>query len=345
MRHSFLHLACVATLGALALSTVQAQQPQPAGTGVPAVSTLPVGGAVSMVTAGGINIAVQVGKNGIVLVDTPPEALVPQVLAEIRKLAPRPALRYIVNTSMSADRVAGNAALVGPPAGRGTGGAPFGFVGLGRPTIIAHENVLNRMSNATPALPAAMLPTTEYFQPSMDFYANDEPIMVYHQPAAHTDGDSLVLFRKSDVIVTGNLFTPGRYPVIDVERGGTVLGLVKALGTVLSLAVPEAFENGGTQVIPGRGRVGEETDVAEFRDMVVIIKDRIVDAMTKKMTLDQIKASRPSRDYDAEYSASQADADRLVESIYKTLPTPAPAPAARPAGRPAAAKPAAGGKK
>jgi glyoxylase-like metal-dependent hydrolase (beta-lactamase superfamily II) len=196
------------------------------------------------------------------------------------------------------------------------------------------------MSRMTPALPAAAIPTTEYFMPTMDFYANDEPIILYHQPAAHTDGDSIVLFRKSDVIVTGDIYTPDRYPVIDVEHGGTVDGMVKALGTVLSLAVPEAFQNGGTRIIPGRGRIGEETDVAEFRDMIVIIKNRIEDGMKKRMTLDQIKASRPSQDYDAEYGASQAEADRFVETIYRTLPAQAPTPAARPgAARPAGGRP------
>jgi glyoxylase-like metal-dependent hydrolase (beta-lactamase superfamily II) len=328
-------LAAVCVVATAARPAAQ-QSPAQQAPSAAAVSVLPVQGSITMITAGGENIAVQVGKNGVVLVDTPPEALVPQVLAEIRKLTDKPVLRYIVNTS--ADRIEGNAALVGPAAARGSGGAPFGFVGLGRPSIIAHDAVLNRLSSATPAPPAAALPTTTYFMPSMDFYANDEPIMVYHQPAAHSDGDSVLLFRKSDVIVTGNIYTPGRYPIIDTAHGGTVDGLVKALGTVLALAVPEAFESGGTRIVPGTGRIGEETDVAEFRDMVVIIKDRIQDAKKKGQTLEQVKAARLSRDFDLEYNASQADADRLVEAIYTTLPAPPPAAAparggnARPAG-------------
>jgi hypothetical protein len=94
---------------------------------------------------------------------------------------------------------------------------------------------------------------------------------------------------------------------------------VRALGTVLTLAVPEAFEDGGTRIVPGRGRISEETDVAEFRDMVVIIKDRIQDMIKKGSTLDQVKAAKPSRDYDAEYGASGADADRFVESVFRSL--------------------------
>jgi hypothetical protein len=98
-----------------------------------------------------------------------------------------------------------------------------------------------------------------------------------------------------------------------------VQGLVRALTEILALAVPEAFAEGGTKMIPGHGRVAEETDVAEFRDMVVIVRDRVQDLLAKKMTLAQIKASKPSRDYDAEYGASPADADRFVESIYRSL--------------------------
>jgi glyoxylase-like metal-dependent hydrolase (beta-lactamase superfamily II) len=324
MKHTF--LAFVVACGiAAAAAGVRAQQ------NAPALSVLPVQGSVVLITAGDTNVTVQTGKNGIVLVDTPAEAQVPALLAEVRKFAPRPNVRYIINTSISAEHTGGNAALVGPAAGRGTGGAPFGFAGLNRPNILAHENVLNRMSSATPPTPAAMLPTTEYFLPSMDIFANDEAIVLYHVPDAHTDGDTIAFFRRSDVISTGDIYTPGRYPVIDVARGGTVNGLILALGKVLELAVPEAFEEGGTKIIPGHGRVSEETDVAEFRDMVSIIRDRVQDAMKKNQTLDQIKASRPSRDYDSEYHASQADADRLVESIYRTLPPVRPA-AARPAG-------------
>lgn len=293
------------------------------------VAVLAVQGTVSMVTVGGSNIVVQVGRNGVVLVDAPPADAVPAVIAEVRKLTDKP-IRYIVNTSDDADHVGGNAALVSAIVGRDVRGAPMGALTglgatLGRPAIIAHTNVLGRMSKATPPLPGASLPTTEYFQPAMDFFNGEAIVLSHHQ--GHTDGDSLVFMRRSDVIATGDLFTPGRYPVIDLARGGSVQGLVRALNEILTLAVPEAFAEGGTKMIPGHGRVAEETDVAEFRDMVVIIRDRVQDLVTKKMTLDQIKAARPSRDYDAEYGASAADADRFVESIYRSLV------AAKPGGR------------
>jgi glyoxylase-like metal-dependent hydrolase (beta-lactamase superfamily II) len=284
------------------------------------LTVLPVQGRVHVITGAGPNIAVQVGPRGVLVVDTPPAALVPQVMAEIRKLSNAP-VRYIINTSVDPVHTAGNATLAAPAGGRGAAGAPFGFVGLGRPSIVAHENVLNRMSSppaGQPATPGAALPTTTYYLPSMDL-ANGEAIFLHHQPAAYTDSDTIVLFRGSDVVVTGDVFTPGRYPAIDVDRGGSVQGLITALGSVLALAVPEAFQEGGTKIIPGHGRVSEETDVAEFRDMVVIVRDRVQDLIKKGRTLDQIKTERPSRDYDAEYGASRADADRFVEGIHRSL--------------------------
>jgi hypothetical protein len=281
------------------------------------VRVLPVQGNVHLISGAGANVTVQIGSNGVLFVDTPAAPLVPQVMAEVRKLSPQ-ALHYVIQTSVGADSVAGTAALLGPAGDRGV---PFGFVGLNRAAVIAHENVLNRLSSQTPPVPTAALPTTTYFQPSMDFY-NSEAVVLYHQPAAHTDSDTVVMFRRSDVISTGAIFTPGRYPVIDVARGGSVGGLISALGTVLLLAVPEAFEDGGTKIVPGRGRISEETDVAEFRDMVVIVKDRVQDLIKKGNTLEQIKAAKPSRDYDTEYSASPADAERFVESIYRSLTKP-----------------------
>jgi len=285
-----------------------------------ALTVLPVQGSVHLIAGAGANIAVQVGSKGTLLVDTPPAALVPQVMAEIRRLSPNP-IRYIVNTSVDPAHVGGNAALSTPAGGRGTGGAPFGFVGVGRPSIVAQENVLNRMANppaGQPATPGATIPTTTYYLPSMDFSSNGEAIILYHQPGI-SDSDSIVLFRRSDVIATGDVFTPDRYPAIKLDQGGSVAGLIAALNKVLELAVPEAFSEGGTKIIPGHGRISEETDVAEYRDMIVIIRDRINDLIKKGRTLDQIKTERPSRDYDAEYGASREAADRFVETIHRSL--------------------------
>jgi hypothetical protein len=307
------------------LATAPGAAAGPQQPATPVLRVSPVQGSVHMISGAGGNVTVQVGANGVLLVDTPAPSQADAVMAEVRRLSPM-ALRYIIQTSVGDDAVGGTAAVLGPSGGRGV---PFGFVGLNRAAVIAHENVLNRLSHppqGSPAPPAAALPTTTYFQPTMDFY-NSEPIVLYHQPAAHTDSDTVVLFRKSDVISTGAVFTPGRYPVIDTARGGSVQGLVAALGTILHLAVPEAFEDGGTQIVPGRGRISEETDVAEFRDMVVIVKDRVQDLLKKGSSLAQIQAAKPTRDYDSEYGATPAEAERFVASIHHSLTQP-------PGGRP-----------
>jgi cyclase len=292
---------------AVALSTLMAaQQPQ--------LNVLPVQGRVSMLVGAGANITLQTGKDGVILVDTPPAALVPQLLAEIRKLSDRP-IRYLVNTSLDADHIAGNAALVGPAAGRGSGGAPFGTLGLNRPAIVAHENVLNRLSANQPPTPAAALPTTTYFLPSMDFFFNGEPVVVLHAPRAHTDGDSIVWFRRSDVLAVGDLVRLDRYPEIDLARGGSVNGLIAALDRIIEITVPERLQDGGTRVVIGHGRLCNEADIVEYRDMVAIIRDRVADLVKKGQTLDQVKAARPTRDYDTRYGSG----DAMTESVYRSL--------------------------
>jgi len=295
-------LAVAAALSALAA----AQQPR--------LSVLPVQGSVSMLAGAGANVTLQIGKDGVLLVDTPPAALVPQVLAEIRRLSDRP-IRYLVNTSLDAEHIGGNAALVGPAAGRGTGGAPFGTIGFTRPAIVAHENVLNRLSASQPPTPAAALPTTTYYLPSMDFSFNGEPVVILHAPRAHTDGDSIVWFRRSDVLAVGDLVRLDRYPDIDLARGGSVDGLMAALDRILEITVPERLQDGGTRVIVGHGRLSNEADVVEYRDMVAIIRDRVADLVKKGQTLEQVKAARPTRDYDTRYGSG----DALTEAVYRSL--------------------------
>jgi glyoxylase-like metal-dependent hydrolase (beta-lactamase superfamily II) len=190
--------------------------------------------------------------------------------------------------------------------------------------IIANENVLNRLTATVPGqprFPEEGLPIDEYGTPTKNLHFNGEAIVIYHEPNAHTDGDSVVLFRGSDVISTGDIFTPDEYPFIDIERGGSVQGEILALNHILQMTVPAKTQEGGTYVIPGHGRICDDADVVEFRDMVVIIRDRIRDMIQKGMTLDQVKAAKPTRDYDTEYvtSASFVTADRFVDAVYKSL--------------------------
>jgi cyclase len=277
------------------------------------IKVLPVQGNVYMLAGAGGNITLQTGKEGVLMVDTQFAPWAPRIMEEIRKLS-QGAVRYIINTHVHPDHVGGNEAfdklIPLDPA------QPL--------KIIAHENVLKRMTTPagkekTPVQPG--LPVDEYFTPFRDFRFNGEAIFIYHEPNAHTDGDSIVLFRGSDVISTGDIFTPGAYPFIDLERGGSIQGEIEALNHILALTVPGKTQEGGTYVVPGHGRICDEADVVEYRDMVVIIRDRIRDMVRKNMTLDQIKAAKPSRDYDTQYvsTGSFVTADQFVESVYKSL--------------------------
>jgi cyclase len=317
-------VAASALLGAtLAAGSGQAQSRRALSpTAAPVAETvrlLPVRPNIYMLAAGGSNVAVHIGPQGVLLVDTPPPALVPQALAAIAAVTSAP-VRYIVNTSASISRSGGNEAVA--TLGRAPGGprANLNPVLLGSAegmTILAHEAVLADLISSD--APRAMLPTSVYFEPSKDFSFNGEPVIVHHLPAAHTDGDSLVFFRSADVVSTGNLFTPDRYPFIDRANGGSVQGLLAALNTILSLTVPEAFAEGGTKVIPGHGRLCEEIDVVEYRDMVYLVAERVRDLVAQGKTLAQIQAARPTLDYDLEYDSSAVTPAAFVASVYSSL--------------------------
>jgi glyoxylase-like metal-dependent hydrolase (beta-lactamase superfamily II) len=288
------------------------------------LTVLPVQGNVYMINGAGGNITVQIGPMGVVVVDTGLAQNSEKVVAAIRKLSDKP-IQYIVNTHMHPDHTGGNEAV--RKAGVTITGANVAGnltdAGVGA-QIIAHENVLNRMSAPTgkqAVAPEGAWPTDTYVEGQKELYFNDEPIVVRFQPKAHTDGDSIVIFRHSDVVSTGDIFTTTSYPFIDIERGGSIQGEIDALNNILDIAVPKHDEEGGTYIIPGHGRICDEFDVLEFRDMVTIVKERVEAAIKKGMTLDQVKAAHLTVDYDARYAAKTGfgTADSFVESVYKSL--------------------------
>lgn len=291
----------------LAAASTQAQQNDDTQ-----LHILPVQGGVYMLVGADSNTTLQVGKDGVLVVDTQTRQMAPKVVAALRTLSPMP-IKYIVNTDSDLDHAGGNSALVN-----------LGSVGA-MPRIIANDHVLNRMSarplTGKSAFSEADWPNDEYFTPTKDFFFNNEAVVVYHMPAAHTDGDSIVFFRRSDVLSVGDIFTPETYPVIDLARGGSVQGEIDALNHILELTVPAKYQEGGTYVIPGRGRLCEEADVVEYRDMVTIIRDRIQDLIKKGKTLAEVKAARPTLDYDTQYgSTSPAWTNEMfIEAVYKSL--------------------------
>ncbi len=276
------------------------------------IQTLHVQGNVYMLVSGASNVTVQIGDDGVLLVDTNYAVLAPKLMAAIRKLSNGP-VRYVVLTSAQADHTGGTETLVKLGA---TPAAPSPA------RVVAQLNVLNRMVTPLPRdppVPQPLWPNDTYSTPFKDFYFNNEAVIVTHIPAAHTDGDSIVFFRRSDVLSVGDVFTPDSYPFIDIARGGSVQGLIDGLNRILDIAVPAKYQEGGTLVIPGHGRLCDEADVVEFRDMVTIIRDRVQDLIKQGKTLEQVKAAKPSRDYDTQYVQGFLTSDAFVEAIYRSL--------------------------
>jgi glyoxylase-like metal-dependent hydrolase (beta-lactamase superfamily II) len=251
----------------------------------------------------------------------------PFINTVITSPAPVKPIRYIMNTSASPEHVGGNARIAAAgfyPRGGGFGGATDN---VGRAAyIFAHENVLFRMSapagKEAPA-PAAAHPTDTYFDEfrKLPAYFNGEAVIMYHEPAANTDGDSIVFFRHSEVISAGDIFSTVSYPVIDLARGGSLQGVIKGLNHILDLAVAEYRSQGGTWIIPGRGRLSDTADVASYRNMLTMIRDRVQDMIDKGMTLEQVKAGKPTMDFDGRYGSNTGSwtTDMFVEAAYRSL--------------------------
>ena len=279
---------------------------------------------VYMLYGADVNVTVQIGEGSLVFVDSPDPAVIPDMMSMIREISDRPA-HYLITTHLDPLHIAGNdiintlgdnsgVGLFRPDSSVAVGGAISGVA------IISHENVLNRFYLTEHDIPELTV-TNTYFSERKDFFENDEAIIVYHLANAHTDGDSIVYFRGSEVISTGDIYTPGLYPEIDIERGGSINGLIEGLNFIIELMVPGPFAEGGTYVVPGHGRIGDEIDVVEYRNMVYIVRDRVINLMEEGASLDEVLASDPTFDYDTEYGGTRGGPTNVefITSVYQSL--------------------------
>jgi cyclase len=288
----------------------------------PELEILPAQGNVFMIVGPGGNSTVQIGHEAVVVVDTQPAAASDELLAAISKLSSKP-IRFIIDTSADLEHTGGNEAV-------SHAGTYVRLIDTFDPrgsrsdaAIIAHVNVLERMSSPTgtqaPAAAGAW-PSDTYFTEGWELFVNGEALQLIHVPAAHTDGDTIVFFRRSDVIAAGDIYNTSRYPRFDADKGGSVAGVLEGLNRILDIAIPGENQEGGTVVIPGHGRLSDETEVANYRDMLTIVRDRIAAMIEAGMTLEQVQRAKPTSDYDGIYDEPNGwTAAMFVAAMYRDL--------------------------
>ena len=310
--------------------TVVAQQRQAArAPDTAALETIQIRDNVWVIFGAGANVTVHVGEDGVMLVDSGSEAMAEKTLDAVRTITKAP-IRMIINTSADAEHVGGNDKV----GAAGVAINPDNFSDEERATVLAHENVLQRMSapknrNEKP-FPTAMWPTETFTSRYRSFYVNNEAVQVIRQLGAVSDGDVVVHFRRADVIATGDIVDLRHFPVIDAAKGGSIQGELEALNRLLDLTVPPmplVLKPGRTLVVPGHGRVSDYGELVDYRDMVTTIKDIIEDMVKKGMTLEQVKAANPTAGYRKRWGSDAGPwtTDMFVEAIYNGLKGTKPA--------------------
>jgi cyclase len=339
-----LAMAAAASLSALNAVGAGKQTEKPASPPPAAaahgVETWPIREHVYLLVGAGANITVQIGEHAVVVVNAGRSDMSGQVLSAIKELTDLP-IEYIIDTNGDQDVVGGNAAI-----------SKSGFVNTGQPGepagagIVSQLNTLNRLTalnaetRARDPKSARIAAPTDTYDEQWAFF-NSEAVMLYHAPLAHTDGDTYVFFRRSDIIATGDIFNTDRYPAIDAEHGGTLAGILDALADIIAMMVPQQNEEGGTYLVPARGRICDRTEIVNYHDALSIIQGRIRFYVSKGMTLQQVRDAKPSFDYDGVYGSDQEPwtTRMFIDSVYREEM------AAKNGGSPAAPKPGQGAAK
>ncbi len=264
------------------------------------IETIKVSGNVYMLVGRGGNIGLSVGRDGAFLIDDQYAPLTEKISAAVKKVRDEP-IRFVINTHWHSDHTGGNENL-----------------GKGGSIIVAHENVRRRMSKKhffkafnreVPPSPEAALPVIT-FTDSVTFYFNDDEVRVLHVEPAHTDGDSIVHFRKANVLHMGDTYFNGMYPFIDASSGGSIDGMIAAVDRALGLA------NKDTQIIPGHGPLSTIAELRAFQGMLKTVRGRMGDLMDKGKSREEIVASKPTKDLDEKWGGGFMEPDAWVGIVY-----------------------------
>jgi cyclase len=265
------------------------------------VKTIKLTENVYILEGAGGNVAAFVWDEGVLLVDDKLAAASPRVKAAVAAISPKP-IRFVVNSHWHRDHSGGNEALAGDGS-----------------VIVAHENVRRRMSvegfvavfgRKVPASPPKALPVVTFTR-GVSFHLGGEEISVVPVDPAHTDGDSVVRFRKANVLHMGDCYLSGSFPVVDSSNGGSFTGLIAAADTALGML------DARTRIIPGHGPIAGEGDLRQWREMLATIYDRVRKSVAAGRSLEQVKAEQPAREWDESFPRSFVTSDHVLEEAYR----------------------------